>query len=527
MSATAAAAIRAALEGAPRGRKTAEARRLAELHGVSVSTVYAAARLGGPRRVRAPRADYEAWVTIAVRLAHLAPDPVPLDLAIRAGVQAGDLPPEALDMPIQTARRVRRRLGLVRRRRRARKLAAQWPMQQLLIDGSSSERLSVVEQVQDDWLLRLVPHRRSAQGYKNKPLFADRLRLLVYGLWDRCSGLALSRYAVARGENAAGAAEFLCWALAGGHPPGMPMRGVPTELWSDQGALVKAAHTRDLLDRLDVEPVLGPPESHERMGGVERPWRTQWERFERALYLRRGREILFSELNARLMTYCVEMARRAARTPHPDGRRWSRADCWTAMLARRPERLRELPPDPMRTLAREVRRRVDRQGIVRVDGAQYEVPDWHDKWVTVRLALADGGKVVVEDDEGGRRECARWTPRPAGEIAPAPATPLDRLLADPVADDWPGADVYGEPRPTNVVPLPPRTAPPAPLADPLDADALPSLDAAWRAFAAIYPWPLSPANRAAVERRLAGLSLADAEALARDLAALAAREARG
>lgn len=231
---------------------------------------------------------------------------------------------------------------------------------------------------------------------------------------------------------------------------------------------------------------------------------------------------LEKELNGRLMRYCVEEARRPARTPRPDGKRWTRAECWTGLLSRRPAPLRELPADPMRTLARTVRRKLDQNGILHVDGVAYECADWHSKWVAVRLALAGGGDAVVIEDEttGERRECGRWEPRPHGEIAPAPATELDKLLAEE-APAWPGADVWAADgaAPANVVPLPPKTVPAAELGNPLDADALP-IDEAMRRFGALCPG-LSEAALAAVKgeiERIGSRRLA-VEELAREIAA--------
>ena len=520
------AAISAELSGAAHGQRTATADRLAATYGVSRSMIYDAAALKGTPRPRARRIqDVEEWVRTAVRRAHLAPDPVPLDLAVRACVAAGELPPEAGDVPIQTLRRVRRELGLVQQPKRTRRLSAQWPMQVLLVDGSTSNYLTIVDaHGEDDWRLRL--HRKPvavATGYKNKPVSRHRLRLQVVGVWDRCTGLSLARYHAARGEDAVGVASALCFFLAGGHPAGMPLRGVPDEVWSDGGSLVRSNAARDLLERLDVNVDRGPPYVKYRQGGVERPWRTQWLRFERSLFMLRSPEILLSELNARLMRYCVEEGRRPARTAHPDGRRWSRADAFAGLLHRRPAPLRELPDNPMRTLARTVRRKIDSQGIVRVDGKEFECPDWHSKWVSVRLALAsgDGGRIVVEDDATGeRRECPLLVPTPHGEIKAVPATALDKLLAED-APEWPGADVYGGEEPTsNVVPLPPKTAPAAELDDPLDADRLPSIDAAMLLLAERCPGLSAAALaklRAAIERT--GASRAAVEDLAAEIAA--------
>ena len=96
----------------------------------------------------------------------------------------------------------------------------------------------------------------------------QRLRVIVYAVWDMCTGYTLARYTVAKGENALDAMNFLCWALAGKDDPRIPFHGVPDDLWSDQGPLLKSAAARDLLSRLGIRLVKGAPHAKERMGGV-------------------------------------------------------------------------------------------------------------------------------------------------------------------------------------------------------------------------------------------------------------------
>ena len=524
LSAAARAMIASALADAPHGRRTAEARRLADVYGVSPSTIYRCARRGGPQRPRAPaRPEYRAWTRIAVRAAHRAPgDPVPLDVALEACVEAGDLPPEAAAMPVQTAYRLRREMGLVRRNRRTARLNADYPMQAIQTDGSTSQHLRVVRALPDgDWLLKLYRRPWTARGYKNKPLGPDRERLQVYGLWDMCTGYTVARYTVARGESSLDALEFLCWALGAEHGDArIPLHGVPDHVWYDQGPLFKSAAAADLLDRLDITPIPGAPYNKDRQGGVERSWRTRWTRFERALFLRGVDEIRLSELNVRLLEYEIRMNdRRPSRTPVA-GRRVSRTAAWTALVNGRPadNPLRRLPPDPIATLAREGDRRVSSQGVVQWGGREFEVDGWSDRWVKVREAVrGDGDRLLVEEIRTDGRDPERRyaTPlerRPYGEIRTAPATALDRLLAEDAPA--PGtADVYA-PRPGagagNVAPMRSRTAPAAALDNPLDADRFPDLEAAMEAFARLYPYPVSAANRAALADRIAEAGCAKA-----------------
>ena len=501
-----------ALADAPHGRRTAVADQIAATLGISRSAVYRAARLRATARRRAPgRPEYREWTPIAVAWAHRAPRPVPLDIAIEAAVEAGDLPPAAARMPVQTAYRIAREMGLEPGRRRTRTLSADYPMQAVLVDASTSEHLVVVRALDDgDVLLRL--HRRPARqrsgGYKNKPIGPDRLRVHVCGVWDMCTGYVLSRYHVATGETALDVLDFLCWALGAQHgDPRIPFRGIPDDLWSDLGPLAKSSMALDLLDRIDTTLVTGAPYAKERMGGVERQHRTRWQRFERALFLRGSTEITLSELNERLREYEIrENARRPSRTPVA-GRPASRTEAWTALTRARPadRPLRALPPDPLRTLTRERSAWIDRSGVVRWAGVDFEAETWSERWVVARQAADGSGDLVLEDTSTERRQVARRrVPRPYGEIRGVPASPLDRLLDTAPAPATGGADVYA-PRPDagagNVAALPARVAPAAPLHNPLeDAARCRDVEEAMRLFVSLWPHPLSDALHAEVVR---------------------------
>ena len=525
LAAAAVECIRAELAAAPHGGRGAVVRRLAHTWGVSAAAIYRAAQLRGAPRARAvSRPEYRAWVPIAVALAHKAPKPVPLDVAIGAGVERGLLPPAAAAMPLATAYRVARELGLVVRRRLHRRLHADYPMQAVLVDWSSSEHLVAERPAGDDWRLKL--HRRpwSAGGYKNKPLKPHRMRVGVYALWDMCTGYTVARYAVERGESALGGMEFLCWALGAEHGDArIPLHGVPDDLWMDGGPLARSRPMRDLIGRMGIATPPGLPYAKDRMGGVERSHRTRWSRFERALFLRRDSTLLLSELNARLVEFTVaENARRHSRTEAPGRAGASRTEAWVALTRTRPQPLRRLPERPMETLARESRRWVDNAGQIQWDGVLYEAAGgWHDRWVVARRAMDGSGDLVIEDEATEARQVARrYAPRPYGVVRTAPKTPLDALLEagapDVGADVW--APAAGAADLARLAPL----APAAPLDNPLDADRLGSLEEAMRLFVARYPWPLSAASRARVVARIeaCGLSRRAVVALAGSLMTL-------
>lgn len=528
--------IRARMRDAPRGAKSAVAAELGARYGVSIATVYRRAAVGGAARRRAKRRpEYRGWVETAVALAHRAPAPVPLDLAIESAIGAGHLPAEAAAMPAGTAHRIARELGLRPAARRTQRIHADYPMQAVQFDASTSAHLTVLGPAGDgDWRLRLhrSPIPRAARGYKNRPLGPDRLRLMVYGIWDACTGYRRARYVVARGESAADAVAALVEMLRETGDPERPLHGLPDDLWSDQGPAFSARASRELLGRLGIGLVTGEPYRKERMGGVERAWRTQWARFERSLFLAEegADEVLLSRLNLRLEEYERREGRRTSRA-RVGGRTATRAQAWTALSNGRPadRPLRAMPADAMRTLHREGERRIDRNGIVRWEGEEWECREWHSRRVLVRQRLAGDADALtlVDPRTGERSQARRYGARRYGEVRAIPATALDRLLDAAAERGAAGSDPFAAraPAPAGVVPLRPRAPAPAALPDPLDAGRYESLADAMAAFGELYPWPLGPADRAAVRAAIEAAGF-EREAVA-ELAGRLLREAAG
>lgn len=520
MAALAAAArqeIQRAFEAAGHGAKAALARKLAAAFGVSTSTIYRAASRGGKKRARANRRpEYREWARTAALIARASPErPLPLDLALAAGIQSGALPPEAAAMPVGTAYRIIRELGFTPRTRRARRLFADYPMQAVQVDGSGSECL-MVERVMDngDFLLKLNKTPLPSGGYKNKPLGPERLRVWCYGLWDMATGYTLSRYAVASGESSLDAMAFLCWALGAEHgDPRVPFHGVPDNLWTDQGPLFKSVASRELLERLGINLEAGAPYNKNRMGGVERSHRARWSRFESSLFVADRETWTLAALNARLLEFHIrENDLRFSRARVGD-RNASRAAAWVALTNARPadNRLRKLPADPIATMAREARRWADGNGIIRWGGLEYELPgDLCNQWVTARrpaVERADGedAAVVVETDGGKRFLAPPLRTRPYGQTPLAVTPPLQRALAagsPAAATDCYAPDAAG--RDAGAAPLPARSGPATPLANPLDASNLhASPEEAMQAFLTLYGRPLSAARLAQVRALLA------------------------
>ena len=513
--------IREALAAAPHGRKGRAAKDLAGRFGCSVGTVYRAAGLGGAPRLREPlKPEYRGWVEHAVALAHRAQPPAALDLAIESAVAAGGLPREALAMPIGTAYRIARELGYRPPARRTQRLHADWPLQAVQVDGSTSKHLVPERELEGgDWLLKVHRKPTPASGYKNKPLGAHRMRAVCYGVWDMCTGLARADYVVAQGESALDALTVMLALLGEGDDPARPLAGVPENLWHDNGPLFKSDATRGLLSRIGIAVVPGPPYRKERQGGVERSWRTLWQRFEASILLEERTSIALSELRRRLADFERRQGRLPSRTPVDGVQAVSRARAWRELAHRRPadKPLRRLPPNALQTLFKEAERRLDRNGILRWDGREWECLDWHLKKVLVREPLDGGGeRLTLEDPGTGERSLATpYRPRAYGQVRGQRKDQLERLRErlQPV-----GGAVYGrEAAPAaqpegdgKVVHLAARLREAEELENPLDAERHPSLQAAMAAFAGLYPYPLSPADRQAVERRLAELGLARA-----------------
>ena len=439
LSAAALADIRAVLSAAEHGQRGRVVRALAARYGVSVSTIYQRAEVAGSKRPRAGKVEYRQWVRVAVALSHRAPQPIPLDLVMEGAVAAGLLPAQAAAMPLGTVHRIVRELGLRPGPRRTQKMAADYPMQALQMDASTSKFL-VVDGALDDGDYQLKLHRQPtpSSGYKNKPLGADRLRVVTYGIRDLCTGYSRAVYRVAQGESAVDAIAALVEMLTATGDPARPLQGLPDDLWSDQGPLFKSAVSQDLLNRLGMALVVGEAYRKERMGLVERGWRTLWSRLETPLFLRDEDTITLSAMNARCVEYeRRENALRASRTPVA-GRRVSRACAWVALTNARAadNRLVTLPDNALQTLHREAERVIDRSGIVRWEGREYECLEWHNKRVLVRQSLAASDTLTLVDLIGGERSTARlYAPRDYGQVRGIAATSLDKLLQDKTIND--------------------------------------------------------------------------------------------
>ena len=526
------AEVRLELSRVPHRGRTAATKRIAARLGVSASTLYRKLSDGRVRRRRRPtRPEYRAWVAVATTIAHETRPALALETAIEIGLASGDLEPAAADMPLSTAHRIMRELGF-RDRRPHRRMAADWPFQAVLVDGSSSPHLIADRSDDDGWTVRMWRGHGPAGGYKNKPLPAHRQRVWLYAAWDMCTGCQTARYVVAAGENAFDATEFLVEQFSG--DPG-PMRGVPTHLWSDRGPLFNTGAARRVLAGLGVEVKSADQGKKERMGGVERTHRTRWGGFERALFLAGREEWTLAEINERLEEFNRRQNEGRPARRLVGGKALTRAVAWDVLMNERPEDmpLEAMPPNAMETYCHEARRTVDVAGVIRWDNREYEVDREHvggliGRRVTVRRA--PGGDRLTVERAGFRTTATPLVEPEYGRIRTF-RTPVERLLAE--APKPAAADIFGQPAPRpKVLAMPGVTAPAKPLPDPLaTTDRYADVEEAFRALQRKCSAPIDPAARQAIARHLEEHELARAavDRLARmldELDAPRAQEAR-
>ena len=536
-------AIAQAMAEVSRGERTEIRDQLARLYEVHPSTISRAAKLDGTPRKRQPtHPEYREWVPILVAIQYRPwrqkgriqslKRPLPLRQAVRIAVASGELPPEAADMPMSTAYRLIDEMELKPATDPTQRIEADYPMEALLIDYSTSEHLVVDRRDGDDWILTLHDKPWGPDGYKNKPVKAHRKRLGVYALWDACTGYVIARYTVAKGENALDAMAFLSWALGTEKDSRLVLHGVPDDLWSDQGPLAKSRIAANWFDRLGIALITGEPYKKTRMGGVEQSHRRRWD-FEQTLFYRDRETIRLSELNAHLIEFTVEENDRGRSRTEVGGFNPSRAEAWVALTNGRPadNPLRRLPDNAIATLAREGIRRVDGSGIISWDGVKYECTGWHGRRVIVRQAVDGSGDLTVEDPRSKERRTVHpYERRPYGSVRQHPKSEFQQLM-DQHADRKITADIYGPKEgttDTNVTPIRARSAPAADLENPLaGGDHCKDLDEAMRLFTETYQRPLRPDHRQMVIELIeeSGLSRQAVAELAQEMKALALRKA--
>jgi len=506
------------LQALGHGDKTEQAKKMADLHKISVAKLYRQFSTAGLsertlRKSEAEKPEYREWVAMVMALALKTRDgkPVAMVDALPAAVQAGLVPPEALKVNINTFHRIAREMGFRDTQGKVNRLAADYAHQAVLFDASTSGYFSVVKELEDgDYLLRL--NKRPHADYKNKPVGKERLRVIVYSFWEIFSGYQWATYTAAKGENGYDAMAAFIQFCEPKNDSRDPVQGLPEQFWADQGPIAKLGASVDLITRLGVEINKGRPYEKERMGGVERTHRSRWS-FERTFYMallnappaagegeaeraltpaEKG-EITLSELNARCAAHRARLNSYKARW-NPTKTKLQAWQLSASERARADNPIRRLPENAIETMATEVRRRVGRDGVFTWDNQFYEVADGiHSRWVMARRSLEEPGKVVVEDIETGKRfQTTPFQPRKLGEYRAFPKSIVQE--AKEIGAELSVASPYASEAAPNVLAFPPRTAEPAHLPNPLEAGKYNTLGEALRAFMEWHGMPTFAAD---------------------------------
>lgn len=366
----------------------------ADLHGVSVATVYRALREQfRPRSL--PKREMERFceLTAAMKLRttnqknrHLSTNRA-LELLVEHGIETPDglvrAPPDLLTRT--TVNRYLRAWGLDDERMGRPPPAARFQ----------------ATHANECWQFDLSP---SDLKQVPAPLWIEPGRgpptLMLFSAVDDRSGVAYQEYRCVYGEDVAAALRFLFNAMAPKDEPGLVLQGIPGMLYLDNGPVAKSHTFRRVMAQLGVDVRTHMPRGSDgrrvtarSKGKVERPFRTVKEAHETLYHFHTPQNE--AEANLWLRNYLV----RYNAQPHRSEPR-SRAEDFAFSL---PEAgLREMCAwDRFRTFAREPeRRRVGVDARVSVDGVSYEVdPSLAGETVTLWWGLFDQELFVEHADQ--------------------------------------------------------------------------------------------------------------------------------
>ena len=399
--------LRGKLEDLP--ERSAERQHLlqgcADLHGVSVATVYRALReqfrprslhrrdRGRPRKVPERELERFCELVAAMKLRttnqkgrHLSTGRA-LELLVEHGIET----PDGL---------VRAAPGLLTRTTVNRYLRA-WGLDDERMSRPPPAQRFQAEYVNECWQFDLSP---SDIKHVPAPLWVEPGRgpptLMLFSAIDDRSGVAYQEYRCVYGEDVAAALRFLFNAMLAKDEPGLVMQGIPAMLYLDNGPVAKSGVFRRVMAQLGVDVRTHMPRGSDgrrvtarSKGKVERPFRTVKEAHETLYHFHTPQDE--AEANLWLRHY---LARYNAQ-PHRSGRH-SRAEDWSATL---PEAgIRAMCAwERFCAFAREPeRRRVGVDARVQVDGVSYEVePSLAGETVTLWWGLFDHELFVEHADQ--------------------------------------------------------------------------------------------------------------------------------
>ena len=377
----------------------------AELHNVSVATVYRALReqfrprslhrrdRGRPRKLsqREMERFCELIAAMKLRTTNLKGRHLSTGRAIELLVEHGIDTPDAL---------VRASPGLLSRTTVNRYLRS-WGLDDDRMTRQPPAVRFQAEHANECWQFDLSP---SDLKQVPAPLWIETERgaptLMLFSIVDDRSGVAYQEYRCVYGEDVASSLRFLFNAMAPKDEPGLVLQGIPAMLYLDNGPVSKSGTFRRVMAQLGIAVQTHMPRGSDgrrvtarSKGKVERPFRTVKEAHETLYHFHTPQNE--AEANLWLRNYLV----RYNAQPHRSEPR-SRAEDWLSSL---PETgMRAMCAwDRFRTFAREPeRRRVGIDARVQVDSVSYEVdPSLAGEIVTLWWGLFDQELFVEHEDQ--------------------------------------------------------------------------------------------------------------------------------
>lgn len=465
---------------APRGAKSRVIAKWCELIGYSYAKLY---KLLGAERTRQKTGYHvqgiESIVEIVFKIKKKPPEnlrEISTEQAILIGIQNG-LIPENMKNKANLINRIGRQKGYTKRVKRVSRFQAERPNQLQHVDGTGSKHFYIKDELPDgDWLLKLYA---GAPHYKSKPV-PKRVRPYIYVLKDNFSGYTIARYVAALGENAADALDFLTWAWS--KKDDCPFFGLPEQIKSDYGPLIRNEFSLDLLSRFSIERNLSEQGNKRANGQVERENPAIFHNFELTFFAQadwKKFEITLSELNRQFMNYLEWHNSR----PHRYYKNMSRLDVWKTINHR--GGAVAMPENALKTVARRIERVVGADGCISIDNKIYEVVGLHAAKVYVYLGIFDD-KIVVQDKKTGEKyEVRDFKPNPLGTFKAHKQTPHQKIKKESADLDVKNTLFESSPTSSKVAHFPAKIAETREIQNPLNTDAFDSVEKAMTAFMTI------------------------------------------
>jgi hypothetical protein len=256
----------------------------ADLHGVSIATIYRALReqfrprslhrrdRGRPRKL--PQQEMERFcellAAMKLRTTNLKNRHLSTSRAIELLVEHGIETPDGL---------VQAPSGLLTRTTVNRYLR-HWGLDDERMGRQPPARRFQAEYANDCWQFDLSP---SDLKHVPAPLWVEAGRgpptLMLFSVVDDRSGVAYQEYRCVYGEDVAAALRFLFNAMAPKDEPGLVLQGIPAMLYLDNGPVAKSATFRRVMAQLGIDVRMHMPRGSDgrrvtarSKGKVERPF---------------------------------------------------------------------------------------------------------------------------------------------------------------------------------------------------------------------------------------------------------------